>query len=541
MFVSRLALSLKLKIGDATFDIPTGNIKNLKLDLHAWGFEASLDWWHICRKSPDEDTIFDPFVTPELITVELAIDQFFEDPEGVSVPVRVKGLVTTKSLEERHFPGVAGAPVLHRHYSICFADEAQVLWKQHYPTALYTESSVKSVIEANKLDGMTIEYWWPLLEEPKPTLFLPLGAPNRTASFYDFLMWFLDENHGRILYDTTSGTYRIEHAGAVDGIPERIEPRDVATMETSFPATNRHSIRVHNSYSERAETAVVANTHAARGVFRDVLMTSPLPSEMARREEVENERQNDAAHELRIAFGRYPKMAVIPGTLFRFDPADWADSLYQTSKQYRVSQLTIDAKAVNQQETDGADEVSSPYEIDFEIALGERNDAASELAPYTAPQWPAHVEGKIVSDAGKDDEETYQVYEDPKNLIDHYKVRIPLWDNQHVRVAFDPNLASGHFYFPAYRDERVLLAFDFQEARISRFLDWRRFGARLPKDTQGNQILFGKRDSSKTAVQHVYKDNKPLFNITRVSEGDTQVLKMLEGEICIEVRDDEGR
>ena len=66
------------------------------------------------------------------------------------------------------------------------------------------------------------------------------------------------------------------------------------------------------------------------------------------------------------------------------------------------------------------------------------------------------------------------------------------------------------FYAPEHRDARVLLALELDAARIERLLDWRP-GGRVAPDGQGEHLLFGKSDTSKTSILHDYQDDKPVF------------------------------
>jgi len=111
-----------------------------------------------------------------------------------------------------------------------------------------------------------------------------------------------------------------------------------------------------------------------------------------------------------------------------------------------------------------------------------------------------------------------------------------LWKNDKVIAPYDANWAMGNFYFPLYKDERVLMAMSFMSARILRHLDWRA-GTRLPKETQGNHLLLGKKDKSKTSIRHIYENKKPLLNITRLSDKDTQVIEIKEGRIMLETQE----
>ena len=95
-----------------------------------------------------------------------------------------------------------------------------------------------------------------------------------------------------------------------------------------------------------------------------------------------------------------------------------------------------------------------------------------------------------------------------------------------------PGQFPGHFYFPAYKDERVLLALDHDRAWIKRFLDWRP-GARLPAEGQGNHLLLGKKDGDQTSIRHLYESAKPVLAIERTMAKDTQLIEVKEGTILI--------
>jgi hypothetical protein len=146
------------------------------------------------------------------------------------------------------------------------------------------------------------------------------------------------------------------------------------------------------------------------------------------------------------------------------------------------------------------------------------------------------VEGKIVSEQGAEKAETYQIYQDSYQSLDRYKIDIPLFKNQKVIVDFEPFFFPGHFYFPVYKNARVLVALELHSGRILRFLDWREEG-RLPMEGQGNHLLFGKTPESKTSVQHKYVDEKPQLTVTRVSAKDTQLISITEGSMILEAKE----
>lgn len=178
------------------------------------------------------------------------------------------------------------------------------------------------------------------------------------------------------------------------------------------------------------------------------------------------------------------------------------------------------------------------YNLEMSSQLEPKSEEWLSLPPFKTPLFPLYVEGKVVSEQGKKEEETYQIYQDKKTSLDQYRVAIPLWNKQEVVVPFEPNFFTGHFYFPDYKDARVLVALDFHSGRIERFLDWRP-GARLPMDTQGDHILLGKTDKSQTSVQHIYVDDKPVLHVKRTSDKDTEMIKMVEGSLILETKEEE--
>ena len=105
-------------------------------------------------------------------------------------------------------------------------------------------------------------------------------------------------------------------------------------------------------------------------------------------------------------------------------------------------------------------------------------------------------------------------------------------------MHFVPDYFSGHFYFPAYKMSRVLVALDFHSARIERFLDWKE-GSRLSMDTQGNHLLFGKTPKNQTSINHVYEDEKPVLNVKRTRDIDTQSIRFEEGRLILETKEEE--
>jgi hypothetical protein len=99
---------------------------------------------------------------------------------------------------------------------------------------------------------------------------------------------------------------------------------------------------------------------------------------------------------------------------------------------------------------------------------------------------------------------------------------------------------TGQFYFPYYKNAKVLVGLNFDNAFIVNFLDWEN-GAALPMDSQGNQIVMGKSTTSKNVIKHTYVDSKPEFQIQRTEEKDTELLQFSDGYIILQTQqEDDG-
>jgi hypothetical protein len=367
---------------------------------------------------------------------------------------------------------------------------------------------------------------------------LPLGAEGNEASFYDFVGWFVSTHNGVWIYDSAKDEYTLSASKSESDESVQMDKLDVEDLRIEFPQTIRHDVAVLNSYSEKPQRTVIEQKQAVDGIRHDCLLRLPIAADYQQQSSLEEERLKIREHEISLTFQRFPRDTCGPGRLTEFSGAGWSDQIFSSGKVYRVRNLLLDASAVASEITADHNMPHARYNIDMSSQLELKSERWVSLPPFKRPVFPLYVEGKIVSEQGGDAAETYQIYQDAKSSLDQYKVSIPLWNNQQVVVPFEPNFFSGHFYFPDYRNARVLVALEFHSGRIQRFLDWRP-GARLPMDTQGNLVLFGKTAKSKTCVQHVYVDDKPVLDMKRTSGKDTEMIKMVEGSLILETKEEE--
>ena len=536
MFKDSLRAVLSLTIEGTTFSVPAGDIGFLELTLEPWGFTGRASWWAVAQAA-GEDPLFASFLSRPPIELSLSVARALDDPAAAAEPIVVKALVTARDVVERVVASVAGAPVLQRRYSVEFADRARALWSQHLPTSLHVYGTLKDLIDGHVPAGMTLTHSW-TAEDIFPVLSVGLGSAPDGASFYDFVGWLLDARGAALSYDRASDAYTIVDAKpAFDGEPKLVEREKVAVLDVDLPATLRAVPRVLNAYTGAAtQRKELANDQAVLGVVSDFLLRTSVEGDVTARAALETIRARPAGAEVRATFRRFPAVPLAPGDPAKLDQA-FGPSLFASGKTLRVVRARVVARA----ESDAAgDDLGAPtkrYDMDYEVLLEDEAELVFRRAPFRAPVWPFHVEGQIVSEVGAPAEDTYQPYTDSETSIDQYKIKIPLWGKT-VVASFEPNLMPGHFYFPAYKEERVKVALYFDRASIRCYLDWRA-GARLPLEAQGDELLMGKTMANGTSITHAYEGGKPNFVILRTSAADVQTIEVREGKIWMEAREEE--
>jgi hypothetical protein len=539
MFFDRLEATLELTIAGNVTKVAAGNVKKFTLELTPWGYSGSAEWWSTSVANASEDKLFAKFVEKDLISVKLSLARAFteigETLEEKPKAIVVKGLVVDKTMSERAFPGVGGDPVLHRRYTIRFEDRGAVLWAQHRPSALYVDKTLKDLIDANKPDGVNIDHAWAASSVAHPVLSLGLGSAKNDASYHDFLFWLFDKLSVGFFYDPAADTYKIADAKPTSAAVA-LRRAEVDSLECVFPPLRRDSVTVLNAFSDAAtKKKDLTNPESAPGVRIDYMIRSSIAADLDTRATLETARAKQHEPGARVELSRFPALPFVPGMILELAP-EWSANLYQHGKKYRVVSVRIAAQAERQEAASDDLDDTNRYQLDYALDLELDSDPVMRHPPFTRPVWPFYVEGKVLSEVGAAAELTFQPYQDQKTSLDYYKVKIPLWENQKVIVPYEPIADPGQFFFPLYKDERVLVALYFDEARIRSCLDWRP-GGRLPTDSQGNHLLLGKKDKNQTSISHVYEDQKPVMTIKRNLEEDVQTLTISEGTIRWETRD----
>jgi hypothetical protein len=571
------------KGGGKGFPVASTQIKRVSLELRSWGFEAEVTFDITQTRSSDE--LFSKFAKTTLTKAEMVIQEdLAEDERSDKTKIKVTGYVTTKSVEEILDRSGTDIPVLYRRYTIRFVDAAQAFWRQHHPIDLFIDKNFQNVVDAHKGSNIsiTMDQWSPT-QTNFPIHFVGLGAPGNRASFYDFVVWFTDTQNGVWTYDAASNDYKLTASKDDTATPVAFKWQEVGSIGTDFPETPRYEENVLNSYTANASTNNITNDQSVTGLRRDFLVRTSIDSDVTDRVKLETARLVVRESEVVVGFRDYPTMAIVPGTLIDFSHKLFGKKLYQASKTYRVRELKLEAETPSEKMKAEDAESGSLFRISLSLRLELKDEKFVPLPSYVEPRWPAFIEGTVVSETGDDGneeqkkppEETYQIYSDEKTSLDEYKVAIPLFPSKSsggggegagggeegssspappagggaggaggkkdpgkiVVVPYLPNTFPGHFYFPAYKHERVLLALSFRSAEIVQYLEWRA-GARLPADGQGDHLLLGKKEKDQTSFSHAYDGNSnPVVTLIRTKDKDVQSIVIEEGKLTITVKE----
>lgn len=543
MFGHALHIDLTLKIGSRKVEILSGDVRGIELDVQPWGFTGSVELWLDEDKGAGgkrKDPLRGHIADHELIEISLKIVPA-ERLDGRWVKrdvdaLEVTGLITEKAWHEQQSQEVAGLRVLQRRYQLVFADRMQVLWRQHFPCELYIGQTFRKVVDEHVCGGIRVKHRCRELDVKEDLIYLGLGTDAAEASFYDLLLWRLEAVHGALLHDARQDRYTLADSIKATGKAEHIYGQEVTSLHTRLRAPRRHDVRVLNADAQDAKPQEIKIKEKIEGLRRDLLIRSPIAR--VKSDVVKAQRAWASQPELEVvmSLATWPAADLRPGTPLAFDGETWPTNLSHRGKAFRSRSLALLARARAAQAGDGLHDDVAGYDVELSCVLDAGAARHPHLPPYVRPRYPQLIEGFVVSEKGKEKELSYHVYENATTKLDEYKIKLPLFKGKQVSAPFEPGGQSGHFYFPAYKGERVLVALDFNRAGVDRFLDWRA-GARLAKATQGDQLLMGLSEESSTSLEHRYQQDKPTFTVRRRNKKDTTLIQMSEGKMVIRLEE----
>jgi hypothetical protein len=544
-----LAFTLVLKINGKSETVPGANVKQCQMDLSSYGFSGSLGFWLPAEQR--DDNLISQFSNEDLIEIDLSIMPVLHLPEPAPEPLKIIGVVTDKSVTELHYRALSERPVLYRYYQLKFADPARVLWQQHFPCELYVKQSMSSVIKAQIPELFKVDLKLDLLDDLQPMICLGLGKRQNvnvgginqhtltsakqslsTASFYDFLIDYLDTKNAFLIYDYSQQKYLISDEKIPLTDNKGFLPHEVNTVSTCWPESCRSNTQLLNGVADNSQTELLENSLAVDGIRQDLLVRFPIASSFTNKKSDELKKLAEHGNELSVQFSQWPLQSFYPNIGYKVDNKVWGDKALYSNQSYRAYQLKINIQAVDSNQENDIDTEFTQYQLSYH-AIAELDSSKKQRLPVVCPvNYPLYVEGKIVSTIGENTDKTFDIVENEDTSQPQYQVYIPLWD-KNIKILFEPDYMNSHFYFPYYRDNKVLVSFDLYQASIIKVLSWGD-RVRLPNATQGNHILFGKNEKDETSLRHVYEDSKPVLNIKRQKEKDTELVRLEEGSIILQ-------
>ncbi|WP_437798361.1 hypothetical protein [Sorangium sp. So ce693] len=541
----RLAATLTLTCGGTAHTIQGGNVRAFSLRLTPWGAEGTVEFVlqdDQTRGGQYTDGVLADFQKPDLAEVSLSVSAVRSDAQkDPTVPaIATRGLVVERSVTEKiHDKGFTERPVLYRRYRVRFVDAARALWRQHHPTLLYVDQSFQDVLDANKGEKITLSYDWDTLSVAVPMVFFHLHRAAG-ASFYDLVTWYVSHNAGVLTFDHTAGTYKLSKTKDASGTAAVLPREDVLDLTWEIAEPARYAPRVLNVSAASPKLSAITNQDAATGIYEDVVICSDVAQEGDDRVTAETARARAPATRLTLSFARFPAVPVSPGSLVTVSTSGGFPSSIRTPPgDLRVLDLSMSARALDQGPEADYGDTATGFEIELGLLLEDQDDPFVSLPPFAPPKFPGYLEGKCVSAVGEDTDVTYEITANETTSVDEYKVEIPSFESKQIKAPYMSAQATGTFYLPVYKNERVRLACFFDRAEIVRVLDHRP-GARVPQDGQGQHLLFGKSDKSNTSMLHDYQSDKPVLRVLRTNESDTVLLRLEEGKMTLKVEETEG-
>jgi hypothetical protein len=531
-FLESLVVDLKV----AGVQVPGANVKRLELHMLPYGFSGTVEFW--LRGDPAADpsaSLHETIIGTDSLTIELAVSKLHYLGEKTA-PLQIAGLVGSRSFGEIVGTGVATHPILFRRYRLTFTDPACALWSQHRPSIVYGKTALEAVLAEHTPSSIALTKSWSVLRTKRPIVCLALGEDS--ASFYDWLAWFVDTSDGHFVYDYEGASYGLADEKPAARSPASWPAAASGELTVILPDPARHSVNLLNSFGDATGTTAVESAYAINGVRRDYLLHTPLSTEVTSRKTLEKKRITLGKPEIHVQCRLFPEVHPAPNSAVELDREEFSARVFGYGRTFRTTEVHLEARAKDESPESDIDLDDTEYRVSLSYRFESADDVTRRLPPYRTPRYPMWVEGRVVSSLGEDGDRTHLIYEDEETSRDYYQVRLPVW-NVEIRVPFLPQFHPGHLYFPAYRDSRVMLAIGFDAAQIHAFLDWGD-AVRLPVASQGNQILFGKNGTSETGLKHWYVASKPELEILRKHQGDVGTMTVRDGTIVIETFDDES-
>ena len=548
-FLDNIQATLTLTVNGSAYSVPGGNISHLDLDIQPWGFEGTVEFLVVAY--PQSDTLYTPFQAATPIPIVLTIEPGNEGSQQSSVvPMTLNGTVTRRSFKEvmtnldSGGANVQSNPVLYRIYSVSFQDPLKFFWSQHFPQLLYTNTTYQAVISAQVTSAFTVTYNWSVLTASQAQICVNTGInvpDGKPRSFYDFLIWLVDQNNGYFYYNYATPGYVLAGALPAAGTAIACASQYILGMNVNLPAVNYTQLSVINALSTNPSTQQGTNANAITPLARDYLTVCTTPSLFTNEVTLQKARFPGPPATATWRYSALPLTMLVPGNTVQFQTTNnnWSQQSYLSGQTLTVTRIKLRAKYnenISGRLLDNNGATGASYFLTYEVT-GVFPGGTNPLLPeYRAPVYPLQVQGLVYSNQGASNANNYAFVQDSATSSNCYQVQIPLWNNQLVYVPYAPVNMSGQFYFPPYKNQQVLVNLWLNSANIDSYLDWLSY-ATLPMSGQGNAIVLGESSTSQTSITHTYTNSVPQLNINRQQAQDTETISIGEGFILLQTQE----
>lgn len=490
------------------------------------------------------------FNSPKVLKATLTLTPNDEKKFGNPI-LELKGIVTSKYFKRLpSSDSTNGKPV--KIYEINFCDPAKATWEQHYPSNIYLEESMKDVIDKHLNPEIQMEFDWEPIEAKHPIIAFSLEHKHwlsiqEQTNFYSFLIWYLHQENGVLLYDYKKHNYKITgKKKAAEGDPFEIKELFCSPPVCILPLPPRYNTKVIKHSADLMDGEDKENEDSFKTTRRESIdpanyrvypnqatekIQSPLTSE---KNEFEFQIREWGRDKATGKDNEIPLDRLIPGSYISFigdGEGNWLRDECFKGKKFRIRSLHLTAD-----KEENSQWIYSPtqlYEVKTRVKLEEEEETFVLWPSFARPNYPFYIQGKIFCEIGEEEQSTFNILESEEAPQGQYQVLVPLAGEEKKVVAPFVPAYSGQYYHPFIKDAKVMLSMYFHTARIERPIDWDPL-ARLPAGVQGNQIVLASNGKDKyTIIKHEYADGKDsVYTIKQSSsETQTQTLEIKEKEI----------
>ena len=532
-FKDKIRFNLRVRCGSSEYTIPSEQVAFFNVEADTFGFEAKVGFW----SDTTVEDIFSDLFGDEVSYVYISYESIVKQPEDRCEARYFKGPVFEKTCADEIYNDLMGQPLLYRYYELSFKDTASLFWREHHPSLILADSTYSQMLKENAVEGVDTSVLWTEFEKERSIIAVHLPQ-DKGANFYDYMMWLIDSYGGYFYYDSQLNRYFIAQIKPSTSTSGVIEFEDVEKTRVTQGKRPRHVVRVLNTFSDDNNKETVGQSDEVKGVRHDHLIKTHLKNVFSDKKNLEDDRLIIPKNGMSLELKSYCWAALNPGSVIDFSEGLWPENYNLPSSIMRVKKYSADFKAETPEPEMNREFDAQVCDMRVSVELEEVSDTSITFPEYNVPQYPLKVEAKVISEVGEDDDMSFNIYTDKETSLDYYHVHIPLW-NKEVRVLFENDHMTPHFFFPIYRDCRVLLEFEPERASIAQVLD---FGprVRMPMDSQGNQMLFGFNDVSQTSINHMYMNNKPILNVERKVEAESELIRLSDGTILLQTTSEGG-